>query len=169
MLIFVVLGRMDWLPGEQIDRSRGVNKCLEVDVIAHDPPVHAQEQSKGGNRERGRKTKRGNSGIWHRGRLLVVNMLWLCQWGQETSGWSLLEGTERMAKLVADICWCMLWQEKLKWVVDLLKFYIKNSASRNGCFLRWIQQHFRRRHKGMDQGRDQSHLREFNRWLAQIW
>lgn len=39
-----------------------MNKCLEGDVIAHDPPVNAQEQSKGGSRERGKKTKGGNSG-----------------------------------------------------------------------------------------------------------
>lgn len=87
--------RMDWLPDDWTDRSRGVNKRLRRSLIAHDLLVNTVQPTVAADQE-GRISgwgECGSSRIWHPGCVLLLKTAWLCELGQDK--WPFREERDR--------------------------------------------------------------------------
>lgn len=77
--------RMDWLPDDWTDGSRGVNKRLRRSLIAHDLLVNTARPRVAAEEE-GRISGWGeceSCRIWHPGCVLLLKTAWLCEVGQD--------------------------------------------------------------------------------------
>lgn len=77
--------RMDWLPDDWTDGSRGVNKRLRRSLIAHDLLVNTARLRVAVDEEGriGGWGECGSSRIWHPGCILLLKTAWLCELGQD--------------------------------------------------------------------------------------